>query len=83
MSNRSINVLGYYIWRRIQKDNTDREFKYMRPREYLTGLFISASDIQRYIKDYFEYGIDYFGEGNECADDKIERYWDDADGWEG
>ena len=55
----------------------------MRPREYLTGLFISASDIQRYIKDYFEYGIDYFGEGNECADDKIERYWDDADGWEG
>ena len=44
------------------------------------GLYVRPKDIQRYLEDYTDYGIDYFGEDNECADDKIERYWDDADG---
>ena len=52
-----------------------------RPQEWITGLFVGPSDIQRYIDDYFNYGIDHTG-NDECADDRIERYWDDADGKE-
>ena len=44
------------------------------------GLYIRPKDIQQYIKDYTDYGIDYFGEDNECADDKIDRYWDEPEG---
>ena len=76
-----INKLGHYIWKRIQKDNIG-EKKNKNPREMMTGLFIGPSDIQRYVNDYFEYGIDYTGDDNESADDRIERYWDDADGEE-
>ena len=55
------------------------------------GLYIRPSDIQRYISDYTNYGIDYTGEDNICAEDKLEhylddffeptidKYWDDAD----
>ena len=46
------------------------------------GLYIRPKDIQQYIKDYTDYGIDYFGEDNECADDKIDRYWDEPEGSE-
>ena len=52
-----------------------------RPQEWITGLFVGPSDIQRYIDDYFSYGIDHTG-NDECADDRIERYWDEADGKE-
>ena len=77
----SLNLLGDYIFKRIQKDNTDnRNIKY-KPRESMTGLYIGAKDIQRYINDYFNYGIDHMGD-NEGADDRIERYWDDSDGIE-
>ena len=77
----SLNLLGDYIFKRIQKDNTDnRNIKY-KPRESMTGLYIGAKDIQRYINDYFNYGIDHMGD-NECADDRIEIYWDDSDGIE-
>ena len=77
----NINLLGHYIWRRIQKDNSNHEFRMKRPQEWITGLFVGSSDIQRYIDDYFNYGIDHTG-NDECADDRIERYWDDADGKE-
>ena len=76
-----INKLGDYIFKRIQKDNSDfRNIKY-KPRESMTGLYISSKDIQRYVNDYFNYGIDHKGD-DESAEDKIERYWDDADGRE-
>jgi len=83
----NINLLGHYIWRRIQKDNSNHEFRMKRPQEWITGLFVGSSDIQRYIDDYFNYGIDHMGGpdfeiDDECADDRIERYWDDADGKE-
>jgi hypothetical protein len=52
------------------------------PREYLTGLYIDSKDIQRYINDYFNYGIDYTGDDNISAEDKIERYWDFPEGKE-
>jgi hypothetical protein len=50
----------------------------------MTGLYIGARDIQRYIKDYIYYGIDHMGDDT-CADDQIdqiERYWDDQEGSE-
>ena len=55
------------------------------------GLYVRPSDIQRYISDYTNYGIDYTGEDNVAAEDKLEhylddffeptidKYWDDAD----
>ena len=57
----NINLLGHYIWRRIQKDNSNHEFRMKRPQEWITGLFVGSSDIQRYIDDYFNYGIDHMG----------------------
>ena len=76
-----INKLGDYIFKRIQKDNSDfRNIKY-KPRESMTGLYISSKDIQRYVNDYFNYGIDHMGD-DESAEDKIERYWDEGDGRE-
>ena len=77
----SLNLLGHYIWKRIQKDNTDNRNIKFKPRESMTGLYIGPDDIQRYINDYFDYGIDHMGD-DECADDMIERYWDEADGKE-
>ena len=58
------------------------------------GLYVNAKDIQRYVNDYHDYGVDYMGEDNVCADDKIEHYledffepmidnyWDEPDGKE-
>ena len=77
----NINLLGDYIFKRIQKDNIFHENRMNHPREMMTGLYIGSSDIQRYIEDYFNYGIDHTG-NDECADDRVERYWDDADGKE-
>ena len=78
MSN--INLLGNYIFKRIQKDNVEN--RKTHTREYLTGLYIDSKDIQRYINDYFNYGIDYTGDDNISAEDKIERYWDFPEGKE-
>jgi hypothetical protein len=44
------------------------------------GLYVNANDIQNYIHDYTLYGFDYNGE--ECADDKWENYWAEAEGLE-
>ena len=76
-----INKLGHYIFRRIQKDNSDSRNIKSKPRESMTGLYIGPSDIQQYVNDYFNYGIDHMG-NDESAEDRIERYWDDADGRE-
>ena len=60
------------------------------------GLYVTAKHIQTYVNDYYEYGIDYMGQDNECADDKVEHYlegflesdwqidnyWDEAEGEE-
>ena len=86
-----LNLLGDYIFRRIQKDN--EKYKRVRPRESLTGLCINSRDIQQYIDDYIHYGIDHMGDDN-CADDvdkydpkiipwgQLPKYWDDPDGKE-
>ena len=41
------------------------------------GLYVTAKHIQTYVNDYYEYGIDYMGEDNDCADDKVEHYLND------
>ena len=83
-----LNKLGDYIFKRICKDQ-----QLLRKSQPMNtyGLYIRPSDIQRYINDYTNYGIDYTGEDNICAEDKLEhylddffeptiqRYWDDAD----
>tara|TARA_Y100000992_G_scaffold195749_1_gene133098 strand:+ start:287 stop:523 length:237 start_codon:yes stop_codon:yes gene_type:complete len=76
-----INKLGHYIFKRIQKDNIDNRNIRYKPRESMTGLYIGPSDIQRYVNDYFNYGIDHMGD-DESAEDRIERYWDDPEGRE-
>ena len=71
-----LNKLGHYIFKRICKDQ-----QLLRKKQAMNmyGLYIRPNDIQRYIKDYTDYGIDYTGDDNECAEDRIDRYWDDAD----
>ena len=62
------------------------------------GLYVTAKHIQNYVNDYHEYGIDYMGEDNICAEDKqelkhfaegfhdgdwqIDMYWDEPEGKE-
>ena len=72
-----LNKLGYYIFKRICKD---QEVLKKKNAMNMYGLYIRPKDIQQYIKDYTDYGIDYFGEDKECADDKIDRYWDEPEG---
>jgi len=90
-----VNKLGHYIFKRICKDQALMKNK--KPMN-MYGLFVNAKDIQRYVDDYINYGIDYGGDDNISADDKkelkhfadgfhegdwkIDMYWDDAEGKE-
>ena len=66
-----MNKLGHYIFKRICKDQL--LLKKSNPMN-MYGLYVNAKDIQRYVNDYHDYGVDYMGEDNECADDKVEHY---------
>ena len=60
------------------------------------GLYVNGRDIQGYVNDYLNYGMDYMGDDNISADDKmdhylegffegdwkIDTYWDEAEGRE-
>ena len=70
----SINKLGHYIWRRIQKDNSDPKFRKKKPQDMMSGLFLGPSDIQKYVNDYFDYGIAHHLKWYE----KIEKYISDG-----
>ena len=78
-SSRMVNKLGHYIFKRMCKDQ--RRYRKNRPMNTY-GLYIQPSDIQQYINEYLNYGIDYTGEDNMSADDKIETYWNRAEGEE-
>ena len=71
------NKLGQYIFQRICKDQDDLRRK--RPMN-MWGLYVNGNDIQRYIWEYTNYGMDWNGEGS--ADDRWENYWDEAEGLE-
>ena len=70
-----MNKLGQYIFQRICKDQED--LARTRPMN-MYGLYVNSNDIQNYVHEYTNYGYDYDGE--ECADDKFERYWDEPEG---
>tara|TARA_Y100000114_G_C11750854_1_gene324251 strand:+ start:510 stop:773 length:264 start_codon:yes stop_codon:yes gene_type:complete len=83
-----LNKLGDYIFKRICKDQ--EQLRKSQPMNTY-GLYVRSSDIQRYINDYTNYGIDFTGNDNESAEDrlehhlegffesKIDKYWDDGD----
>ena len=53
----------------------------------MSGLFIGPKDFQRYVIDYFEFGIDYFGgddyyQPEDFVEEKIDVYWDEGEGRE-
>ena len=79
------NKLGHYLFKRICKDQD--LLKRTRPMN-IQGLYVNQKDIQKYINDYMNYGIDYTGDDNMSAEDKWEtminepmkeRYWDEPD----
>ena len=74
-----MNKLGHYIFKRICKDQALMKNK--RPMNMYV-LFVNTKDIQNYINDYMNYGIDYTGSDNISAEDTIERYWDEPEGKE-
>jgi hypothetical protein len=85
----STNKLGHYIWRRIQKDNSNPDNRKKRAQDMMSGLFIGPKDIQRYVNDYFNYGIDHMGDYDPGVipfpnnpSERIDKYWDEADGKE-
>ena len=62
----SLNKLGHYIFKRVCKDQ--RLLRKSRPMNTY-GLYVNGRDIQRYVNDYLNFGIDYMGEDNVAADD--------------
>ena len=89
----SLNKLGHYIFKRVCKDQ--QLLRKSTPMNTY-GLYVNGRDIQRYVNDYLNFGIDYMGEDNVAADDKVEhylegflegdwqidRYWDEPEGVE-
>ncbi len=82
------NKLGHYLFKRINKDQL--ELKKTRPQN-MVGLYINSKDIQQYINDYYNYGIDYMGDDNMSSEDFVESqinesgkelYWDEPEGEE-
>ena len=80
-----LNKLGHYIFKRICKE---QELFYKKRPRNTYGLYITPRDIQRYVNDYMNYGIDFTGNDNVSAEDRYEylinqsgkeRYWDEAD----
>jgi len=78
-----INKLGEYLYKRICRDQESLQRERSR---YNYGLYIQPKDLQRYVWDYFNIGIDE--DGLESEDDLYEtkinipfdNYWDDGDG---
>ena len=62
----SLNKLGHYIFKRVCKDQ--RLLRETRPMNTY-GLYVNGGDIQRYVNDYLNYGMDYMGDDNVAADD--------------
>ena len=89
----SLNKLGHYIFKRVCKDQ--KLLRKTRPMNTY-GLYVNGRDIQRYVNEYLNYGMDYMGDDNISADDKMEHYlegflegnwqidtyWDEAEGKE-
>ena len=68
------NKLGYYLWKRINQDQ--ESYRKTRPPN-IRGLYFNRSDIDSYIRDYFNYGMDWDDTSKEDLWDW--RYWDERD----
>ena len=66
-----LNKLGHYIFKRVCKDQ--QLLRKSAPMNTY-GLYVNGRDIQSYVNDYLNFGIDYMGEDNVAADDKVEHY---------
>ena len=62
----SLNKLGHYIFKRVCKDQ--KLLRKTRPMNTY-GLYVNGQDIQQYVNDYLNYGMDYMGDDNVAADD--------------
>ena len=62
----SLNKLGHYIFKRVCKDQ--KLLRKTRPMNTY-GLYVNGRDIQGYVNDYLNYGMDYMGDDNVAADD--------------
>ena len=70
----SANKLGYYLWKRINQDQD--HYRKTRPAN-IRGLYFNQLDLNSYIKDYFNYGVDWDDTSKEEL--KEQRYWDERD----
>ena len=70
----SANKLGYYLWKRINQDQ--EKLARTRPMN-LYGLYINQSDLNEYIRDYINYGVDWDDTSKEELWER--RYWDEKD----
>ena len=62
----ALNKLGHYIFKRVCKDQ--KLLRKTRPMNTY-GLYVNGRDIQRYVNEYLNYGMDYMGDDNVAADD--------------
>ena len=68
------NQLGYYLWKRINQDQ--ESFRKTRPKN-IRGLYFNQSDLNEYIRDYFNYGFDW----DDTSKEELysDTYWDERD----
>jgi hypothetical protein len=66
-----VNKLGEYLYWRINNDQ--EKLARSRPRN-MNGLYITKKDLQRYVWDYFNIGLDETG-----IKSFEEEYWDRRD----
>ena len=72
-----INKLGEYLFKRICRDQESLQRE--RPRNNY-GLFINSKDLQSYVWDYFNIGIDEDGLMEAEINKPFNNYWDESDG---
>ena len=65
---------AFYLWKRINQDQILLEKT--RPRN-TRGLYFNQSDLDSYIRDYFNYGMDWDDTSKEELQEQ--RYWDERD----
>ena len=67
------NKLGYYLWKRINQDQDN--YRKTRPPN-IRGLYFNVKDLNDYIREYFDYGMDW---DDTSKEDLFDRYWDERD----
>ena len=71
---RNANKLGYYLWKRINQDQEN--YRKTRPPN-IRGLYFNVKDLNDYVREYFDYGVDWDDTSKEELWDS--RYWDERD----